>query len=169
MELLSSLQETFTDASTLNGWLTPDRILGIISGLCVLAGATVAAPMLGRSIVRLAGKRWNAQQIAICRRVINYVVYAAATVAALNQLGFDLKILLGSAGVLAFAVTYSSQKSLSQVITGLFIIIEQPFVIGDTITVAGITGEVLSIDLLSPARCCSTALSPTPRTTPSAA
>jgi len=134
---------------TANGLLTKSLVGGIIRGLIVLAVATVVVPLLRRSILTVFGGRWTLQQSAIARRAITYIVYGAACLTALNEVGFDIKYLWGSAGVVAFAVTYSAQKSLSQVITGLFITMEQPFVVGDTITVAGVTGELLSIDLLS--------------------
>ena len=47
------------------------------------------------------------------------------------------------------AVGFASQTSASNLISGLFLIGERPFGVGDVIQVAGTTGEVLSIDLLS--------------------
>jgi small-conductance mechanosensitive channel len=149
MNQLSSVFSALGDAFTLNGFLTAARIADIARGLIVMLVAVMVAPLLRRGIVSVLGSRWTTQQVAICRRAVTYIVYGVAGLTALREAGFRLDFLLGSAGVVAFAVTYSSQKSLSQVITGIFIIIEQPFVLGDTITVAGITGEVLSIDLLS--------------------
>ena len=67
----------------------------------------------------------------------------------LHQLGFKLSVLLGAAGVLTVAIGFASQTSASNLISGLFLIAERPFVLGDVITVENTTGEVLSIDLLS--------------------
>src|SRR5690606_3033117 len=64
-------------------------------------------------------------------------------------LGFSLSVLLGAAGVLSVALGFASQTSASNLISGLFLIGEQPFQLGDTIKVGNTTGEVLSIDLLS--------------------
>lgn len=149
MNQFSSILSALADLFTLNGFLTVDRVGDLIRGGIVLCVAVLAAPLLRRAIIRIMGGRWTPQQTAIARRAVTYIVYGVGGLTALREAGFRLDFLLGSAGVVAFAVTYSSQKSLSQVITGIFIIIEQPFVLGDTITVAGITGEVLSIDLLS--------------------
>lgn len=149
MNQLSSVFSALGDFFTLNGFLTVERIGDMLRGAIVVLAAVVVAPLLRRGIIKVLGGRWTAQQTAICRRAVTYIVYGVAGLTALREAGFRLDFLLGSAGVVAFAITYSSQKSLSQVITGIFIIIEQPFVLGDTITVAGITGEVLSIDLLS--------------------
>ncbi|HSH70842.1 MAG TPA: mechanosensitive ion channel family protein, partial [Deferrisomatales bacterium] len=51
--------------------------------------------------------------------------------------------------VLTVAVGFASQTSASNIISGLFLMVEEPFVVGDLIRVGDTTGEVLSIDLLS--------------------
>jgi small-conductance mechanosensitive channel len=145
----TNILATLVDASTLNGWLTTERVLGILRASIVLVGAAGVAWGLRRAVVRLIGTHWSRQQVVVSRRVITYFVWGVAGTTALREVGFELSILLGAAGAVTFALGYASQKSISQLITGLFIIAEQPFVIGDTITVAGVTGEVLSIDLLS--------------------
>jgi small-conductance mechanosensitive channel len=78
-----------------------------------------------------------------------YVLVGVIIAAALSQLGLDIKVLLGAAGVLTVAVGFAAQTSASNLISGLFLMIDRPFNIGDVIRVEGFTGEVLSIDLLS--------------------
>jgi len=64
-------------------------------------------------------------------------------------MGFQLSVLLGAAGILSVAIGFASQTSASNLISGLFLIGEGPFAIGDFIRVGTTEGEVLSIDLLS--------------------
>jgi small-conductance mechanosensitive channel len=47
------------------------------------------------------------------------------------------------------AIGFASQTAASNLVSGLFLIGERPFGIGDVIQVGGTTGEVLSIDSLS--------------------
>jgi small-conductance mechanosensitive channel len=47
------------------------------------------------------------------------------------------------------AIGFASQTSASNVISGLFLMGEQPFVVGDVIRVGDVTGEVLTVDLMS--------------------
>jgi small-conductance mechanosensitive channel len=68
---------------------------------------------------------------------------------ALDTLGFDLKVLLGAAGVLTVAIGFAAQTSASNLISGLFLMFERPFVVGDTVAVSDVRGEVMAIDLLS--------------------
>ena len=58
-------------------------------------------------------------------------------------------VLLGTAGILTVAVGFASQTSASNVISGLFLITERPFSIGDVIKIGETTGVVLSIDMIS--------------------
>ncbi len=69
--------------------------------------------------------------------------------ASLNQIGFSLTPLLGAAGVVGVALGFASQTSVSNIISGLFILAEQPFKVNDIISVGDVTGQVLSLDLLS--------------------
>jgi small-conductance mechanosensitive channel len=51
--------------------------------------------------------------------------------------------------VLGIAVGFASQTSVSNVISGLFMIFERPFRVDDLIQVGDVTGRVLSIDTIS--------------------
>jgi small-conductance mechanosensitive channel len=85
----------------------------------------------------------------ILRRVSFYGIAGLFAASALMELGFDLGVLLGAAGILTVAIGFASQTSASNVISGLFLLGERPFSVGDVIRVNGTTGEVLSVDLLS--------------------
>ena len=67
----------------------------------------------------------------------------------LKALGFDLGVLIGAAGIISVAIGFASQTSASNIISGLFLVSERPFSIGDMIRVGSTIGEVISIDLLS--------------------
>ena len=85
----------------------------------------------------------------IVSRAVYYLLLGLFLVSALHELGFSLSILMGAAGILSVAVGFASQTSASNLISGLFLIVERPFSVGDVITLGNTTGEVLSIDLLS--------------------
>jgi small-conductance mechanosensitive channel len=68
---------------------------------------------------------------------------------ALHQLGFKLSVLLGAAGVFSVALGFAAQTSAANLISGLFVVSERSFQVGDTIQVGNHSGEVLSVDMLS--------------------
>src|SRR5690554_8088283 len=83
------------------------------------------------------------------RRVFFYLVFLLFAVAALREAGFSLDVVLGAAGILTVAIGFASQTSASNIISGLFLVMEKPFEIGDVIEVDATIGEVVAIDLLS--------------------
>lgn len=68
---------------------------------------------------------------------------------ALHQLGFKLSVLLGAAGVFSVALGFAAQTSAANLISGLFVVSEHSFQVGDTIQVGNHVGDVLSVDMLS--------------------
>ena len=85
----------------------------------------------------------------LLKRAIFYGIMILMSMSALRELGFDLSVILGAAGILSVAIGFASQTSASNLISGLFLMMERPFSIGDVIRVEQTTGEVISIDLLS--------------------
>ena len=57
--------------------------------------------------------------------------------------------LLGAAGILGIILGIASQTSIGNIISGIFLISEKPFELGDLIRVGDKSGYVYSIDLLS--------------------
>lgn len=85
----------------------------------------------------------------LLKRGVFYGIMILMLISALRELGFDLSVVLGAAGILSVAIGFASQTSASNLISGLFLMMERPFSIGDIIRVEETTGEVISIDLLS--------------------
>jgi small-conductance mechanosensitive channel len=135
--------------SVIVSYFTVDKTLTLVRAVVLVLVGFVVAKLLSRASGRLGEKRLPRQQIMLLRRGVFYVIFLLFVVAAFHELGFNLGVLLGAAGVLSVAIGFASQTSASNLISGLFLIAEQPFGIGDVIQAGGTTGEVLSIDLLS--------------------
>lgn len=82
-------------------------------------------------------------------KVVFYTGLIIIAITIMGQLGLSLAPLLGAAGIVGVALGFASQTSVSNIISGLFLIAEQPFKVDDVITVNGTTGVVISIDVLS--------------------
>ncbi|HKK73133.1 MAG TPA: mechanosensitive ion channel family protein [Candidatus Krumholzibacteria bacterium] len=125
------------------------HVESVFRAAVVLILGIVLTRLVGRGVGRMVEVRLSAQEGMVTRRLITWVLGTLIVVTALNELGFDLRVLLGAAGVLTVALGFASQTSASNLISGLFLMAERPFVVGDYIQVDDRTGEVLSIDLLS--------------------
>jgi small-conductance mechanosensitive channel len=130
-------------------YFTGTHGLNLMRATLLILFGFLAAKVLGRAISRLTASRLEAQQGTLLQRGFAYLIFSLFLIGALNEMGFNLGLLLGAAGILSVAIGFASQASASNLISGLFLIGERPFGIGDVIQVGETTGEVLSIDLLS--------------------
>ncbi len=104
---------------------------------------------LSRILRRYFSKKYSAQMGLIVSKSVLYIGISIILISALRELGFKLTTLLGAAGIIGIAVGFASQTSVSNIISGLFLITEQSFEVNDVISVGNTTGVVLSIDMLS--------------------
>lgn len=126
-----------------------ERLLDLARALALLVAGFGIARLVRAALRRVMLSRLEPQQEQLLTRVAYYLIFGLFAVAALHELGFNLSVLLGAAGILTVAIGFASQTSASNFISGLFLIAERPFGVGDSIRIEGITGDVLSIDLLS--------------------
>ncbi len=125
------------------------QALIISRAMLLLVIGFVVASMASRLARRLASRRFTTHHVMLIRRLVFYLILALFIASAMRELGFSLAVLMGAAGVLTVAIGFASQTSASNLISGLFLIGERPFSVGDVIRVGSTTGEVLSIDALS--------------------
>jgi len=136
-------------ASALEALLAPGGWAKVLAAALLFAVGLLLARLSGVAARRLVERRGTAQQALIARRTAFYGVLFLTVAGVLRQLGVDLSVLLGAAGVLTVALGFAAQTSASNLISGLFLLGERPFVVGDWIHVGNTTGQVMSIDLLS--------------------
>lgn len=133
----------------LQSWLTIERISQIIRVALILAIGIPFIKIAGKLIIRMFKARLNKQSEMLVQKIIYYSGIAIIFISVLNELGFKLSALLGAAGVIGVALGFASQTSISNIISGIFLISEKPFSVGDTIKIGATSGVILSIDLLS--------------------
>ena len=123
--------------------------LAIVRALLIIIAGFVLARLVSRAIHRFFRGSASPHIAMLAQRGTYYLLLSIFVMWALYELGFSIGILLGAAGILSIAIGFASQTSMSNLISGLFLIGEKPFEIGDIIKVDETVGEVLSIDLLS--------------------
>ena len=126
----------------------PTLMHAVRIGLLVLLGFPLIV-VLSRYVHAWSERPLSKHNAMLARKAVFYGGTVMIAIAVLSELDFKLTALLGAAGVVGIAVGFASQTSVSNIISGLFLIAERTFVVGDTIQVSGVLGTVLSIDLLS--------------------
>lgn len=121
----------------------------IIKALVIVAAGWLVTRLVLRLSRPALTRNFSGHNQSLAERVIFWGLMVLFLVTALNQLGLQLGILLGAAGILTVALGFASQTSAANIISGLFIIGERSISVGDLIQVGDTTGEVLSIDWLS--------------------
>jgi len=98
---------------------------------------------------RIVKDRLSPQSEQLVVRSVYYVAILILLITLLNEFGFRLSAILGAAGIFGVAIGFASQTSFSNIISGIFLISEKPFQIGDVVQVSSNIGTIESIDLLS--------------------
>ena len=146
-EITQSVKGIFTNINT-------ERLTEILVAVILSLIGFLIARFISNAFIRTIGSRFNAHQSLVWRRGSFYFIFLIFVMASLKEAGFKLSVFLGAAGILTVALGFASQTSASNLISGLFLIGEGSFEIGDTVQMTlirghTIEGEVISIDLLS--------------------
>jgi small-conductance mechanosensitive channel len=129
--------------------LQSEWALAVLRALIIIGVGLILARLTSLALRRILKETTSPHLAMLFQRGAYYVILVLFVIAGLHQLGFNLSVLLGAAGILTVAIGFASQTSMSNLISGLFLIGEKPFVVGDIIKVDQTVGVVLSIDLLS--------------------
>lgn len=126
-------------------WLQQDWVRACGALLLTALIAVLTRTLLQRALAN----RMGGPQAKPISRMAFWAVCIGGLAGALRQVGFDLGVLLGAAGIFTVAIGFASQTSASNLVSGLFLLAERPFQIGDAVRIGTTSGEVLSVDLLS--------------------
>ncbi|MBN1648574.1 MAG: mechanosensitive ion channel family protein [Spirochaetales bacterium] len=138
-----SIQERFAE------FFTKERLTVIIEVAVILVAGLLLVRIIAGIVRKVFKKTLNEQTRIVVTKIISYTGNSIVILLALSQAGAKLSAVLGAAGVMGIAIGIASQTSLSNIISGLFLVSEKTFQIGDVIRIGEITGVVDSIDLLS--------------------
>lgn len=105
--------------------------------------------VVARQANKFVTRRSSLHSGQLVQKLITYTAVIIVLLMVLWELGFKLTPLLSAAGVAGIAIGFAAQTTLSNFISGLFLLSEKPFKVGDIISVGSIMGSVLSIDLMA--------------------
>lgn len=128
---------------------TWDQIQALLPPALVFIGGLLLIRILATLIIRTVAKGVRDQYRLVLRKTIVYIGTGVLIVVTLNVAGVSIGALLGAAGVVGIAIGIASQASLSNIISGLFLLSERFYEVGDVVRVGEYTGVVYSVDLLS--------------------
>ena len=148
-KLTTSIETLLSSISGIKIELTSEKLVGILQFIGTLALIYIFFKILKALSKKFLFKKMSMQTQHIIKKAIDYSAFVTIVLTVFHRLGIDVNGLLGAAGIAGIAIGFAAQTSVSNVISGLFVITERAFKIGDTIEIADIIGTVQSINLLS--------------------
>jgi len=130
-------------------------ITGLIAFLPRLGGALlillafwIIARILRGVVQRFGHTRRLSQDIVnLMVQMTETVLLVFGIVTALGTLGIDIGAMIAGLGLVGFALGFALKDLLSNFLAGFLILVYNPFVRGDSITVAGNAGKVIEINM----------------------
>jgi moderate conductance mechanosensitive channel len=169
---LGDAQESAADAA---GWIEANWSTWVSIGLRVLLIAVIAILLrfvIRRSISKLikrVNRRGEAQDSAnalrgllvsgerrrqrseaigsVLRNIASFVIVGTALLMVLSDLGINLAPLLASAGVAGVALGFGARDIVTDLLAGIFMLLEDQYGVGDRVDVGEISGTVMEIGL----------------------
>ena len=85
--------------------------------------------------------------LPLLRKSLLIVVATVAGLVVLSEIGVDIAPLLAGAGVVGLAIGFGSQTLVKDVVTGVFILAEDQFGLGDVVRIGGTSGVVEDVTI----------------------
>ncbi|MET9294285.1 mechanosensitive ion channel domain-containing protein [Streptomyces sp. NPDC003077] len=169
----SSLDEATEKAGDAAGWIQENWANWLVAGLrivLIIVIAVVLRHVIRRTITRLIGRmnrgaaapgsalgglRVNAERRrqrseaigSVLRSVASFVILGTAALTVLSVLNINLAPLLASAGVAGVAIGFGARNLVTDFLSGVFMILEDQYGVGDEIDAGVATGTVIEVGL----------------------
>jgi len=135
-------------------WLAENGIsflINVLVALLLLAVGTVVIRSLTcathKALVK-AGRVNTLLQNFLCS-VVNKTAWVLLLMVVLQRLGVNIAPLIAGLGVTGFILGFAFQESLGNLAAGMMIAINQPFQVGDYVTVGAISGTVRELNMMA--------------------
>jgi len=79
----------------------------------------------------------------------NIIIYAIILLMILSLFGIDITPILAGAGVIGLAIGFGAQSLVKDFVSGLFILVENQYGIGDKVKIGNFEGQVIRITMRS--------------------
>ena len=132
--------------------LIGQKIINLIPALLSAVVVAIVFWIGGALIKRGINSGLERSQVAIdarkmILRFVRYAVFIVATLTIAAQLGFNVNALVAGLGILGLGISFASQDTVQNIISGISIIIDRPFKQGDWISMGTMHATVTDIRL----------------------
>ena len=143
------LDKTSSFVSWVMSFITWENIFRLAGSLLILFIIWLVFRLIAKAVRKVPETKLPAQRAAVVVKLIRYICYVVLVLYVLGLFGINLKAIWGAAGIAGVAIGFAAQTSVSNLISGLFVLTEGSIHVGDTIIVGDVTGIVDEVKLLS--------------------
>lgn len=143
------VQQTSNFITVLKTFATWEHLFKLIITLIVIGLATLVYKLILHGIKKIPAEKTTPQRSMLLKRFLKYTYYVIIIIYILGLFGVKVSAIWGAAGIAGVAIGFAAQTSVSNLISGLFVLTEGSIHVGDTIIVGDITGIVDSVNLLA--------------------
>ena len=93
--------------------------------------------------------RSNKTLLSLLNTTYKVLVIAVGVAAGAQEVGFPIGSIVAGAGLIGLTISLAAQESASNLFSGIVILLDKPFSVGDWITVGDVEGEVIDINFRS--------------------
>lgn len=133
----------------IKSFITWENLFKLLGTVFIIFVMWIVFRLIAKAIRRVPETKLPAQRTAVIIRFLKYIFYIIVVLYVLGLFGINLKAIWGAAGIAGVAIGFAAQTSVSNLISGLFVLTEGSIHVGDTIIVGNVTGIVDEVKLLS--------------------
>ena len=119
-------------------------INGILLLLILFIAESIVSWLLG---LMKPGRNRTRTLIALFKNIVRYAVILIAICVVLSMFSVDIGTILAGLGIIALIVGFGAESLIADVVTGLFILIDNQYNVGDIVEVNGFRGTVTDISV----------------------
>ena len=119
--------------------------MALIKILAIIISTTIITRLVAFLITKMQRFKNDMTAIYLIVDIINYIIYFLALIAILQLFGIDLLGTLLSIGIIGIALSFAAKDIISNLFSGIILIIGKSIKVGDTIEIDGKKGIVQRI------------------------
>jgi small-conductance mechanosensitive channel len=129
----------------------PKLILAFLLAFIFQGVVNFLVKRMRKSAEKLVGNARRSAQLRTMASILRATSYAVVGFYVLTQIlaaiGISLTPFLAGASVIGLGISFGAQSIFKDMLTGIFILVEDQYSVGDTIKIAGLTGSVEDLTL----------------------
>ena len=122
----------------------------VVAAILILIIGAIVAKLFAKAVYRASSKSGNGESLSrFLSGITNAAIMTFVVIAMISKLGVETTSFLAVFGAAGLAVGLALQGTLSNLASGVLLIIFRPFNIGDGISVGAVSGTVLDMQIFS--------------------